>query len=72
MPNEPFNLKEKVILLKAALLEVEELLFDTRIPLQQRKDEIKEIIKDELNNPTDQDRIAIFEMRKRLLRHRSY
>lgn len=72
MPNEPFNLKEKVILLKAALLEVEELLFDTRIPLQQRKDEIREIIKDELNDPTDQDRIAIFEMRKRLLRHRSY
>lgn len=70
MPAEPFTLKEKVIILKAALLEIEELMHNTTIPLAQRKEELREIIKDELNDPTEEDRAAIFDMRKRLLRHR--
>ena len=70
MPSEPFTLKEKVIILKAALLEIEELMLNTSIPLAQRKDELQEIIKDELNDPTEEGRQAIFDMRKRLLRHK--
>jgi len=70
MPSEPFTLKEKVILLKAALLEVEELMLDTSIPLEERKKELREIIKDELNDPSPRDRQEIFDMRKRLLRRR--
>lgn len=70
MPTEPYTLKEKVILLKVALLEAEELMLNTTIPLNQRKDELSEIIKDELNNPNEADRQALFAMRERLLRRR--
>jgi|LakMenEpi03Aug12_release.lakeMendotaPanAssembly.Ray.scaffolds.fasta_scaffold460198_2 hypothetical protein len=70
MPSEPFTLKEKVIILKATLLEIEELIHNTSIPLEQRKAELREIIKDELNDPSLEDRQAIFRMRHSLLRRR--
>jgi hypothetical protein len=69
MPSEPLTLKEKVIILKAALLEIEELLLNTSIPLQQRKDEICNIVDDELNSPSKEDREALFHMRRRILKH---
>ena len=70
MPTEPYTLKEKVILLKVALLEAEELMLNTTIPLAERKAELSEIVKDELNNPNEADRQALFDMRERLLRRR--
>lgn len=70
MPTEPYTLKEKVILLKVALLEAEELMLNTTIPLAERKNELSEIVKDELNNPNEADRQALFAMRERLLRRR--
>ena len=70
MPTEPYTLKEKVILLKVALLEAEELMLNTTIPLNQRKDELSKIVEDELNNPNEADRQALFAMRERLLRRR--
>jgi hypothetical protein len=70
MPTEPYTLKEKVILLKVALLEAEELMLNTTIPLAERKVELSEIVKDELNNPNEADRQALFDMRERLLRRR--
>lgn len=70
MPTEPYTLKEKVILLKVALLEAEELMLNTTIPLNQRKAELSKIIEDELNNPNEADRQALFAMRERLLRRR--
>ncbi len=70
MPTEPYTLKEKVILLKVALLEAEELMLNTTIPLAERKVELSEIVKDELNNPNEADRQALFAMRERLLRRR--
>ena len=70
MPTEPYTLKEKVILLKVALLEAEELILNTTIPLNQRKAELSKIIEDELNNPNEADRQALFAMRERLLRRR--
>lgn len=70
MPIQPFTLKEKVIILKAALIEIEELMHNTSIPLEQRKAELREIIRDELNNPSQEDKINIFRMRQGLLRRR--
>lgn len=70
MPVDPFTLKEKVVLLKVALLEVEALMLNTSIPLEQRKHELRAIIADELNSPSQQDRDNLFQMRRAILKHR--
>lgn len=64
-----FTLKEKVILLKAALLDVEKIVLDNKCS-EDIRTQIEGIVGDELNDPSPEDEAVIYKLRTQILKKR--
>jgi hypothetical protein len=62
------TLKEKVVLLKAALLDVENFVRRAKT-VQQISDYVESTIAEELNDPSPADEKTIYELRTRILKN---
>jgi hypothetical protein len=67
MIDHKFSLTEKIVLLKTALLDVEQIVNEAK-SLQEAQDGIEAIIEDELNDPTREDANVLYRLRDKILR----
>lgn len=67
MIDHKFSLTEKIVLLKTALLDVEQIVNEAKA-LQEAQDGIEAIIADELNDPTDEDANVLYRLRDKILK----
>jgi hypothetical protein len=67
MIDHKFSLTEKIVLLKTALLDVEQIVNEAK-SLQEAQDGIEAIIADELNDPTDEDANVLYRLRDKILK----
>jgi hypothetical protein len=67
MIDHKFSLTEKIVLLKTALLDVEQIVNEAK-SLQEAQDGVEAIIADELNDPTDEDANVLYRLRDKILK----
>jgi hypothetical protein len=67
MIDHKFSLTEKIVLLKTALLDVEQIVNEAK-SLQEAQEDIQAIIADELNDPTDEDANVLYRLRDKILK----
>jgi len=64
-----YTLKERVILLKAALLDVEKIVLKNNCS-EKARTEIELIVAEELNDPSPEDEAVIYKLRNSILKNR--
>lgn len=62
-----FTLKERVILLKAALLDVEKIVLQNKCS-ETIRTQIEDIVGEELNDPSPEDEAVIYKLRNQILK----
>lgn len=66
---QPLTVTQKLVIFKAALIDIEDILNDDSLSDRRRKEKILAIISDELNFPSEQDKESLLRMRDRIMKH---
>jgi hypothetical protein len=66
---QPLTVTQKLVIFKAALVDIEDIINNTKLSFFQKEDKIRKIIDDELNFPSDSDKAEICRMRDRIMKH---
>jgi hypothetical protein len=65
---QPLTVTEKLVLFKADLLDIQKIL-SSKLSDQAKHKAILELIDEELNYPSEQDKDSLLRMRDRILKH---
>jgi hypothetical protein len=66
---QPLSITQKLVIFKVALIDIADILNNSKLSERQKKEKILSLIDEELNYPDEQDKEYLVRMRDRIMKH---
>ena len=66
---QPLSITQKLVIFKVALIDIADILNNSKLSERQKKEKILSLIDEELNYPDEQDKESLVRMRDRIMKH---